>query len=87
MATKQTGKAPDNDPDSLTAQPSPAAATASAGYLSGIAADYAQYIATGPIVVNGARAFNAGARVPASHPLLPVWIAGGYVTRVDGATD
>jgi hypothetical protein len=37
------------------------------------AAEYGTYVATGPILIDGARAFNAGDPVPASH------VSGGVV--------
>jgi hypothetical protein len=45
------------------------------------AREYGQYVATGPIFVNGARAFNKGDAVPASHIERGV-VAPGSVAKV-----
>lgn len=36
-------------------------------YAEGVRKEYSMYVATGPIDINGARAFNVGDPVPVSH--------------------
>ena len=41
--------------------------TTAAQYAEALGAEYGTYVATGPIEINGVRAFNEGDPVPVSH--------------------
>jgi hypothetical protein len=56
-----------------------APAGAAESYVAAIRAEYSQYVAVGPLHVDGVLAFAAGSPVPASHPQRPVWEADGSV--------
>lgn len=55
----------------------------SASYAKAIASEYGRYAANGPLSCYGAPAFAADQAVPASHPMVPVWLADGSIRAIE----
>lgn len=64
------------EPTELVSEP------ASGSYVAAIQEEYGQFVATHLLLVGGVPAFAEGSPVNASHPMVPVWLADGSITRV-----
>ena len=56
--------------------------TGAQSYAAAVRAEYSQYVAAGPLHVDGVLAFAAGSPVPAGHPQVPTWLADGSIRAV-----
>ena len=81
--TKKTDDDVTDAPEPVPAEAPIEVVTESVSYAQAIRLEYSQYRAVQVVHVDGVPAFNAGAAVPASHPLLAGWLADGMVVPVD----